>query len=211
MLTLYIVRHGETEWNKEDRIQGRLDSSLTNKGRLHAKLLGESLKDVDFTRIISSPSQRTLETAQLIKGNRDIPLIEDENLMEMHMGPWQGLTKEEIKAQYPHEYDCFMYRPDIYQNNHAETFADMQNRAQLFLSELNQIGLSGNLLVVSHGLFIKSLFTIFKGTELKDLNSEPTVEGTSLTIVKLTQNGAEFVLEGDMSHANGKDASLPLN
>ena len=51
MLTLYIVRHGETDWNKEDRIQGRLNSHLTEKGRYNAHVLGERLKDIDFAKI----------------------------------------------------------------------------------------------------------------------------------------------------------------
>ena len=51
MLTLYIVRHGETDWNKEDRIQGRLNSHLTEKGRYNAHVLGERLKDIDFAKL----------------------------------------------------------------------------------------------------------------------------------------------------------------
>ena len=51
MLTLYIVRHGETDWNKEDRIQGRLNSHLTEKGRHNAHVLGERLKDIDFAKV----------------------------------------------------------------------------------------------------------------------------------------------------------------
>ena len=93
MLFLYIVRHGETEWNKEGRIQGRLNSDLTSKGKKYAKLLGERLKDTEFAHLISSPSGRTLETAQLIKGNRDLPVVTDERIMEMNLGSWQGMKK----------------------------------------------------------------------------------------------------------------------
>jgi broad specificity phosphatase PhoE len=208
MLYLYIVRHGETEWNKESRIQGRLNSSLTTKGREYAKLLGECLKDKKFTHIISSPSQRTIETAELIKGNRNIQVVTDERIMEMHMGTWQGMTKNEIKALYPREYDHFIKKPDGYQNEGAESFVDMNKRATEFLNELKNSKLSGNLLVVTHGLLIKTLFTVFKGIEIKDLWTEPTVEGTSLTIVKMDQDQYEFMLESDMSHVNGKGATL---
>lgn len=200
MLYLYIVRHGETVWNAAERIQGRLDSRLTEKGRNYAQLLGEKLQDTDFTRIIASPSQRTMETAQLLKAERDIRVCKDERIMEMAMGPWQGMTKAEIQQQYPNEYEWFMTRPEHYQNAGAETFFDMKERAQDFLLELQKSTLSGNILVVTHGLLIKTLFAIFKGIEIKDIWKEQTVEGTSLSIVKMDQEELEILLEGDMSH-----------
>ncbi len=200
MLYLYIVRHGETVWNAAERIQGRLDSRLTEKGRNYARLLGEKLQDTDFTRIISSPSQRTMETAQLLKAKRNIPVCKDERIMEMAMGPWQGMTKAEIQLQYPIEYEWFMTRPERYQNAGAETFFDMENRARDFLSELQNGTLHGNILVVTHGLLIKTLFAIFKGIEIKDIWREQTVAGTSLSIVKMDREGLEILLESDMSH-----------
>ena len=209
MLYLYIVRHGETEWNKEDRIQGRLDSSLTAKGREYAALLSKRLEDTKFAHIMSSPSERALETATLIRGNRDIAIVTDERIMEMSMGPWQGMTKGEIKARYSHEYDCFMNKPDDYRNEGAESFVDMNKRATDFLNEIRSRKISGNLLVVTHGLFIKSLYLLFKGIELKDIWTEPTVEGTSLTIVKIDQDQHELILEGDMSHVKETGVILP--
>ncbi|MCQ6276948.1 histidine phosphatase family protein [Bacillus sp. V3B] len=205
MVYLYIVRHGETEWNKEERIQGRLNSSLTTKGKEYAKLLSERLKDTEFDHILSSPSERTLETAQLIKGNRNIRIRTDERIMEMHMGPWQGMKKTEIKALYPYEYDHFMNKPDGYRNKGAESFVDMNKRAVDFLNEIRSRKISGNLLVVTHGLFIKSLYLLFKGIDLKEIWTEPTVEGTSLTIVKIDHDRIELILEGDMSHVKGKE------
>ncbi|MBB6447676.1 histidine phosphatase family protein [Bacillus benzoevorans] len=208
MLYLYIVRHGETEWNAAERIQGRLDSRLTEKGRSYAKRLGERLKDTEFTRIIASPSQRTLETAQLLRGERDIPVIQDERIMEMAMGPWQGMTKAEIRLQYPNEYDWFMSRPELYQNIGAETFFDMKERAEKFLAEMRNGTLNGNVLVVSHGLLIKALFAIFKGVEIKDIWKEQIVDGTSLSIVKIDREEQEILLESDMGHVTN-DETVP--
>lgn len=206
MLYLYIVRHGETEWNAAERIQGRLDSRLTEKGRSYAKMLGERLKRTDFTRIIASPSQRTLETAQLLKGERDISVTQDERIMEMAMGPWQGMTMAEIRLQYPNEYDWFMSRPELFQMAGAETFFEMKERAEDFLTEMKSGTLSGNVLIVTHGLLIKSLFAIFKGIAIKDIWKEQTVEGTSLSIIKIDQEGEEILLESDMGHVTNEKA-----
>jgi broad specificity phosphatase PhoE len=202
MLTLYIVRHGETDWNKEGRIQGRLNSQLTEKGRHNAKVLGERLKDIDFAKIITSPSGRTIETTELIVKDRDMLVQTNERIMEMDMGPWQGLLKSEIRAQYPEAYECFMNRPELYQNENAESFIDIYKRAVDFLHELKSSNQTGNLLIISHGLFIKALFLTIKGIEIKDFWTEPTVEGTSLSIVKIDATETKLLLEGDMSHAN---------
>jgi len=200
MLTLYIVRHGETEWNKEGRIQGRLNSQLTDKGRQYARLLGERLKEVDFIEIISSPSSRTLETAKLICADRNLSIVTDEAIMEMDMGKWQGKTKKEIYEHSLEMYRTFMDHPEIYQQDGAETFADMKKRASEFLQKLQNRYLPGNLLIVTHGLFIKTLFLIAKEIEIKDFWSEPTVDGTSLSIVTIEQGKIKLVLEGDMGH-----------
>ena len=165
----------------------------------------ERLRDTEFDHIISSPSERTIETAELIKGNRNLQVVTDERIMEMHMGPWQGMQKQEIKALYPQEYDYFMNKPDVYQNKDAESFADMYKRAEDFLDEIRSREIDGNLLIVTHGLFIKSLCLLFKGIDLKDVWTEPTVEGTSLTIVKINHDGVELIMEGDMSHVEGKE------
>ncbi|WP_071396448.1 histidine phosphatase family protein [Bacillus tuaregi] len=201
MLKLYIVRHGETEWNKVDRIQGRLNSDLTEKGREYARLLGDKLKNTPFTGIISSPSQRAIETAQLIRGTETTPIQTDERIMEMHLGLWQGLTTKEIKEQFPSQYKTYMNQPNHYQKSgDGESFIEMFERAQDFLNEIQNSEMSGNLLVITHGLFIKVLYLIFKAVDIKDFWTEETVEGTSLTIVKLENGRFELLVEGDMSH-----------
>jgi broad specificity phosphatase PhoE len=201
MLTLYIVRHGETDWNKEDRIQGRLNSRLTEKGRYNAHVLGERLKDIDFAKLITSPSGRTIETTELIVKDRDVLVQKNEMIMEMDMGPWQGLMKSEIRERYPDAYECFMNSPQLYQNEDAESFIDIYKRAEDFLHELKSSKQTGNLLIITHGLFIKALFLTIKGIEIKDFWTEPTVEGTSLSIVKMDAEETKLTLEGDMSHA----------
>ncbi|WP_428910551.1 histidine phosphatase family protein [Niallia sp. Krafla_26] len=204
MLTLYIVRHGETEWNKEGRIQGRLNSSLTENGRQVARLLGERLRDVDFFRVISSPSERTRETTELIIGDRGLLYETADGIMEMDMGPWQGLLMDEIRKRYADQYDCFRNRPEDYLNEEAESFIDMYKRAEKFLSTLLESGDTGNLLVVSHGLFIKSLFLVIKGIPINDFWTIPTVDGASLSVVQIEQGLMKVVLEGDISHVRDK-------
>ncbi|MFE8698867.1 histidine phosphatase family protein [Cytobacillus sp. FJAT-53684] len=200
MLHLYIIRHGETEWNTEKRMQGRLDSDLTEKGRNAALLLGERLKDTVFDRIISSPSQRTMDTAQLVRGKRPISFETDERLMEIALGDWQGKTEDEIKALFPSQYDLYWNHPTLYENPEGERFIDVMERVASFLEELVNTTPSGNVLVVTHGVVLKTLYLLCRNAPIDQLWDPPFMHGTSLTIVKLHEGRKELVLEGCMAH-----------
>lgn len=200
MLHLYFVRHGETEWNAQKRIQGRLDSDLTEDGVRHAKQLGEKLSMIDFEAVISSPSNRTRKTAQLIMGNRNLPFKTDERLMEIHLGAWQGLTTEEIQAKDSERYECYYHHPDLFTNEQGENFHDVKARLETVLRSLEETYTSGNLLIVTHGVVIKTLQMICKQNPIEKIWDEPFIDGTSLSIVKVEAGKRELLLEGDTSH-----------
>lgn len=90
MLTFYIVRHGQTLFNKKDRVQGFCDSPLTNQGILQAKALYYGLKDVDFIHAYTSISERAYDTAYNIIQDRAIPLSIDKRLKEYNFGELEG-------------------------------------------------------------------------------------------------------------------------
>ncbi len=200
MVTLYITRHGETVWNTEKRMQGWLDSELTENGERNAQFLGRRLEEVDFTAIYSSPSNRTKRTTELIRGAREVPVYYDENLKEIHMGEWEGKTLTSIKYSYPQEFNSFWNTPHLYTPAGGETFEQTRLRAAKFLEDIKNQYQSGNVLVVTHSVVIKCLFTIFKNTALEYLWDPPYIHDTSLTIVEIKEDKYKIVLEGDLSH-----------
>lgn len=200
MVTLYITRHGETVWNREKRMQGWLDSDLTEKGEENAKSLGEKLKNTDFTAIFSSPSGRTKATTKLIRGDRDIPIIYDENLKEINMGDWEGKELLSIKEMYPLEYESFWNTPHLYKPVGGETFEETQERAIQVLNRIENNYKSGNILIVTHSVVIKCLLNLFKNSNIENLWDPPYIHDTSLTIVELNKTGNKIILEGDLSH-----------
>jgi probable phosphoglycerate mutase len=101
---LYLTRHGQTTWNVEHRVQGHLNSPLTDLGLEQASRLGYALSDVHFDAIYSSPSPRALRTAEIIRGTRPSRIIPHDSLREMHMGDWEGLRFDEIESTYPVQY-----------------------------------------------------------------------------------------------------------
>lgn len=200
MLTLYVARHGETEWNVEKRMQGRLDSELTAKGKREALLLGERLKGTDFQQIFSSPSRRTLESAELVRAGRDIPLTTDERLLEIHLGAWQGKTEAELKELFPSQFHSYWNQPGSYENQEGERFIDVKKRVSEFLEDLERQFPSGNVLLITHGVVIKALYLICRDVPVEEIWNPPFIHGTSLTIIQLQGGRKELLLEGCIEH-----------
>ena len=85
-MKIYLIRHGETSWNTLGRLQGRTDIELNENGIRLAKITGEKLKDVHFDLAIASPLKRAYETAGLVLGDRNIPILTDERIEEISFG-----------------------------------------------------------------------------------------------------------------------------
>lgn len=95
MTKVYLTRHGETEWNEKGIMQGWGDSPLTELGKNQAKWLGERIRDLHIDVIYASPIGRAFNTAEIIRGDREIPLIAYDGLKEIKIGGWEGLNQEE--------------------------------------------------------------------------------------------------------------------
>ncbi|QPA32816.1 histidine phosphatase family protein [Thermaerobacillus caldiproteolyticus] len=200
MLTLYFTRHGETEWNVEKRMQGWQDSPLTEKGKKDAIMLGKRLESIEFAGIYTSTSGRTVKTAQLIRGERLIPIYQDEHLREIYLGDWEGKTHEEIMQFDPIAFDHFWNQPHLYSPKRGERFIDVQNRAFAAIQRIIEHHQSGNVLIVTHAVVLKSLIARLKNLPLEQLWAPPFIHGTSVTIVQVDHDTFTFVVEGDVSH-----------
>ena len=89
-MILYVIRHGETAWNKVRRLQGQTDIPLAEEGIRLAKETGIGMKDIPIDLVISSPLQRALQTAECITEGRNIPILTDERIQEISFGDWEG-------------------------------------------------------------------------------------------------------------------------
>ncbi|MEH7344474.1 histidine phosphatase family protein [Bacillus sp. JJ1532] len=202
MLNLFVIRHGETEWNTQKRMQGRLDSDLTEKGKKDARSLGDRLRETDFVRIISSPSNRTLETAKLVVGERAVAIETDERLMEIHLGDWQGKVEADIEKEYPTHFHAYWNLPALYESVGGESFSDVKERILEFLLELEKATPSGNVLVVTHGVVIKALYLLCRNAPIEEIWNPPFIHGTSLTTIKMQDGKMELILEGCTAHCD---------
>lgn len=158
MKTLYIVRHGETEWNKIGRYQGITNVPLNENGIAQAKACGNALKDVHFDRILSSDLSRALVTAETIRGNRQLEIKTDERLREINFGDWEKLLFTEIEERWPGLIDQMYRRPDIVKVPNGESFQEVQDRAWSTVSDfLNENNEDETILITCHGGTIRTI------------------------------------------------------
>jgi broad specificity phosphatase PhoE len=105
MTQLYLIRHGRTAWNNDDRLQGWADEPLDAVGREQARALGAGLHAVPFDAIYSSPLKRARETAESLAEPHALRVRLDDRLRERHVGAWAGLTLEQARALAPERFD----------------------------------------------------------------------------------------------------------
>jgi broad specificity phosphatase PhoE len=198
---IYITRHGETQWNTEQRIQGWSNSNLTEKGIENAKRLGESLKDVSFDLIYCSPLGRTIDTAKYILGNKSTEIVIDEHFKEMNLGAMEGMTRSDAMEAFPKEYTDLWDNPHVYEPIGGETFIELIARIKQGLDNIiNDNTKTKNILLVTHTIVIKAIFVIVRDIDLEKFWNPPFIKDTSLTIIDIENGEMEITLEADVSH-----------
>jgi len=170
-MKIYLVRHGETSWNKEGRLQGRSNTQLNEFGKKLARITGEALKDVPFDVVYTSPLDRAVETAEIIKGDRQIPFFKDERILEMCFGDGEGADIPEAKNNPENPLYNFLKCPEGYVPPcNGETFEEMYARSKDFIENVLLMAEEKyeNVLVVAHGALNRSILSQVGNIPLKD-------------------------------------------
>ena len=184
MTTLHFIRHGQSTWNAEIRIQGSSDPDLSELGISQAKAIADSLPAYD--KVYSSDLIRTRQTTQhLLKGNTDHVDFRP-TLREIHLGPWEGVLLADATEQYPQEVDHFRNTPSKFALDGAETFPALQTRAHKAINEILDEcdGADLQVLIVSHGAFLKSLLIDYEGKSIDDIWGHPHIDNCGHSIVE---------------------------
>lgn len=160
-MKIYFMRHGETDWNVQVRLQGSADVPLNENGRKLAKVTGEALKDVKFDVAFSSPLSRAVETAKLVLGEQEVPVVTDDRIIEISFGEWEGRHSKKEFNEIPQEMlSNFFKAPEKYTAPpKGETFAQVLARTKDFYEELIQKKEyeNSNILISSHGAAVRAL------------------------------------------------------
>lgn len=170
-MKIYLFRHGETDWNKTRRLQGQSDIPLNKFGRELAVKTAEAVREIPFEKAFCSPLCRAAETAEIILGTREIPLVKDRRLMEICFGDYEGNEFDAPKKDPSHPLYNFLCKPERYVPSAGmEAFQDVMARAENFLQEqiLPLEGACENVLIVAHGAFNRCILTMLEDIPVKD-------------------------------------------
>lgn len=200
MTKIFLTRHGETEWNKLRRMQGQLDSPLTELGKQQAQWLGERLKTVTIDHIYSSPSGRALQTAELINVHKGLPIKTSEKLLEIYLGNWEGKNQMEIEAYDVERYQNFWNRPELFEPCDAESFESIIQRTGEQLEHIAECHEGETVLIVAHALVLKGLIAYVEKKEIKDFWEGPFMKSTCLNCFEKTNGEWQVSMVGDTSH-----------
>ena len=185
MITLYIVRHGETMHNLENRIQGHTDSPLTLLGIRQAEAAASRLASEKFDAIYSSDLGRAKATAEIIASYHKLPVRTTELLREANLGVSQGLTRDEFAQRYPEAYR--LWREDSVKNRPpgAETLEQVIERCGKFIEQVAIDHVDGeNIVVIGHGGSVRGLVCAAFDLPVRFYRSIYT-SNTGLTIIEL--------------------------
>ncbi len=163
-----MVRHGETPWNAEKRIQGGVEISLNEKGRLQAHAVGKTLSSIPMDVIYSSPQKRAHETARILQEYHKKEIVLEDSLRERRWGEGEGLTQEEFLKRYEKERKKIFALGQKERNKHrwvpqSETVDELADRVIPCLQRLSKAHPGQNVLVVAHGWVIKVVMLLALG------------------------------------------------
>lgn len=189
-MKLYLIRHGQTQWNKLRKIQGHHDIMLNEEGQHQARMLAAGMADRPVARIYSSGLKRAQETAQAIATQQQVQVTVLEALKEVDFGEWEGMTYAEIKAKDPDRYQRWRINPVVASppggENQTQIFKRCKTVIETILSEATT-----DVAIVSHGAMLAHLVAfLLPNEEAADI----IVENASITTLNYHPLTNDFVL-----------------
>lgn len=204
-----LVRHGESTYNAEGRIQGQQDAPLSARGRQQAERIGERLRSYAFDACYASDLSRAADTARAIMQHHpDVPLAFTKLLREIKFGIFEGRIMPEIAEMYPEEYAQWIADRHNFVPPGAENWHDLYERAGHAFRWLQDQGHGGTVLVVAHGAILNSFLSHFLHLGHDEGSRRFHFDNTALAVVEDKPFGPRLLLANDTSHL-GPDATFP--
>ncbi len=198
-MDIYLIRHGETEYNKQKRLQGVGDIPLNARGIELAEKTAEGLREISFDKIYTSPLIRAKKTAEIIRGDRNIEIIPTEGLMEISFGDYEGLTVAEGCYNIPDpDFRNFFDAPDRYHTPPGgESIEHLRERTTSFMRQvMNDLENEGKtILMASHGAAIRGILSGLQGLPVAQFWSGGVHKNCAVTLLHVEDGNFEIVFE----------------
>ena len=181
--TLYLVRHGATPANLENRFAGRTDEKIHAQGAEQIRQVGNRLAMAKIARIFAGPLPRTMQSASILGEMLGVEVGPDPDLTEIHIPHWDGLTKDAIRERFGAQYPIWLETPHRFALPGCETIAQVQARAVRAVQRIVAAHPGENLLIVSHLIVLRSLLLYFQKLPISAFRSIKISNGSITTLV----------------------------
>lgn len=198
-MKIFFIRHGETDWNIVKRLQGATDIPLNENGETLAKVTSEALKDISFDVIFTSPLKRAYRTAELVRGERNIPILIDDRIREICFGDYEGLVSKSEGYSIPDpDFKFFFTKTDCYKTPpNGEPIASLLERTKAFLDELKQREdlKDKTILVSSHGAAVRALLSNIEQCDIAHFWGNGVHKNCGVSCVELIEGEYKILWE----------------
>lgn len=205
---LCLVRHGETAWNAEHRVQGQLDMPLNAIGFAQADAVARALATEKFSAIYSSDLSRALQTARPLARVLEMKIFQEKDLRERHYGIFESLTYAEVKVRFPEDYARFERREPDYAFRSGESLREFSARSIAVIEKIERENKGKSVLVVTHGGVLDKLYRFVTGLPLS-APREFGIPNCGINRVEAAAQGWRLLSWADVSHLEGALDDLP--
>ncbi|HER19498.1 MAG TPA: histidine phosphatase family protein [Chromatiales bacterium] len=206
MQVIYLIRHGETEFNRDGRVQGYTESPLSDLGVEQARRLRARLEGLAVDAAYTSPLSRAQETCRIAMDGRGWEARA--GLREIGLGEWEGKRAADLRREFPDQVKMWFRSPGQVRIPGAETMADFRRRVTGELDSIRAAHPDGTVVVIAHGGVICAYLTSILGMQIDDI-WRFKIRNCSLTRVLFPQDRARIDTLGDISHLDGELRELP--
>jgi alpha-ribazole phosphatase/probable phosphoglycerate mutase len=185
--TIFLARHGESDWNAANRFQGHSDRPLTDLGRRQAEALADAVGHEKVDAIYSSPLIRALETARIVGARTGLGVLEDPDLREVDTGGWSGLSRQEVQERFPEGFERWVSGGAGWED--GESYEEMAARTLRAVRRIAEAHPGGRVLVVSHGGPIRAIQAAASGMDIHEYRRLKPVEPNARLSAVAVENG----------------------
>ena len=199
-LTVYFLRHGETEASRTGGYCGVLDVDLTPEGHRMAEEFGAAYESLPWAAVFCSPLRRSMDTARPLCDAVSLEMQLRDGLKEIAYGQWEGKTPEEVNRRFHDEYVRWLADPGWNKPSGGERGVDVARRSSVVLEEIERAHPAGNVLVVSHKATTRIMLCSLLGIDVGRYRDRLSMPVASLSVVEMTEQGPLLKSLGDRSH-----------
>jgi phosphoserine phosphatase len=207
MTKLIIIRHAESHYNLQNRIQGHHDSALTKLGLRQSHLLAKRLKNFSIDKVYTSDLGRAVATTLEITRYLKVKITRDPLLREIHLGDWEGRTPAEVDELYDKGYQKWLKKPSVCIIPKGERLAHFKKRISDRVRSIARANRGKTVLIVTHGGAITALLTEWLKADFDRLLLNLHLENTGMTLAEETDKRVRLHAINDTSHLSSKEKS----